>query len=114
LITFESNWKKAKTILQEIVSKHAEHLSDTTGKKIFEARKNYMIYYRNLNPIVYTKVKDSGVQFTMRYLCNPRKRRGSENEIWEEVLTQFVKHNDIELDYRTTRFYKLNEENQIK
>ena len=114
LITFESNWKKTKIILQDIVTKHAEHLSGTAGKEIFEASKNYMIYYKNLNPIVYTKVKDSGVQFTMRYLCNPRKRRGSENEIWEEVLTNFAKHNDISLAYPTTRFYKIGEENQFK
>lgn len=110
LITFESNWKKTKTILQEIVNKHAEHLSEDAAKEIFEASKNYLIYYKNLNPIVYTKVKDSGIQFTMRYLCNPRKRRGSENEIWEEVLTQFDLHNDIDLAYPTTRFYKAGEE----
>ncbi len=109
LITFESNWRKTKTILEEIVNKHAEHLSEDAAKEIFEASKNYLIYYKNLNPIVYTKVKDSGIQFTMRYLCNPRKRRGSENEIWEEVLTQFEMHNDIELAYPTTRFYKAGE-----
>jgi len=114
VITFESNWKKTKTILQDIVTKHAEHLSADAAKEIFEASKNYMIFYKNLNPIVYTKVKDSGVQLTMRYLCNPRKRRGSENEIWEEVLTQFEMHNDIHLAYPTTRFYTIGEENQIK
>ncbi len=109
LVTFESNWSKTKSVLQEIVTNNAEHLSETAEKEIFEASKNYMIYYKNLTPIVYTKVKDSGVQLTMRYLCNPRKRRGSENEIWEEVLTQFEKHNDIELAYPTTRFFKYSE-----
>jgi len=106
LVTFESNWPKTKSVLQEIVTNHAEHLSASAEKEIFEASKSYMIYYKNLNPIVYTKVKDSGVQLTMRYLCNPRKRRSSENEIWEEVLIQFEKHNDIDLAYPTTRFYK--------
>lgn len=110
LVTFESNWKKTKTILQEIVTKHAEHLSENAGKEIFEASKNYLIFYKNLNPIVYTKVKNSGIQFTMRYLCNPRNRRGSENQIWEEILTQFELHNDISLAYPTTRFYKVGEE----
>jgi small-conductance mechanosensitive channel len=109
LVTFESNWEKTKQILTEVVNKHAEHLSKTAGKEIFEASKNYMIYYKNLSPIVYTKVKDSGVLFTMRYLCNPRKRRGSENDIWEEVLIQFSQHTDIEFAYPTTRFYKAGE-----
>ena len=109
LVTFESNWTKTKSILHKIVTNHAEHLSGAAEKEIFEASKSYMIYYKNLNPIVYTKVKDSGVQLTMRYLCNPRKRRGSENEIWEEVLKQFEKNSDIELAYPTTRFYKNSE-----
>ena len=111
LVTFESDWQKTKTILQEIVNKHAEHLKESAAKEIFEASKNYMIYYKNLNPIVYTKVMDSGVQFTVRYLCNPRKRRVTENDIWEDILIQFEKHRDINLAYPTTRFYNLGEEN---
>lgn len=111
IITFESDWKKAKTILQEIISKHAEILSANAEKEIFEASKNYMIYYKNLTPIVYTKVKDFGVQLTLRYLCNPRQRRGSENEIWEDIMVAFNLHNDIQFAYPTTRFYNAVVEN---
>jgi len=68
-----------------------------------------MIFYKHLTPIVYTSVKENGVQLTMRYLCNPRKRRGSENEIWEKVLSQFKIQEDIDFAYPTTRFYKQNE-----
>jgi hypothetical protein len=49
------------------------------------------------------------VKLTIRYLCNPRKRRGSENDIWQDVLTQFSKHSDIDLAYPTTRFYTMGE-----
>ncbi|HKL32077.1 MAG TPA: mechanosensitive ion channel domain-containing protein [Tangfeifania sp.] len=108
-ITFESNWEKAKKILQEIIDNHAEHISTEAERQIFEASKSYMIYYRHLTPIVYTKVIDFGVKLTIRYLCNPRKRRGSENDIWQDVLTQFSKHSDIDLAYPTTRFYTLGE-----
>ena len=106
LITFESNWTKTKSILEEIINKHAKNIDLKAKKEILEASKNYMIYYKNLTPIVYTSVKDSGVQLTMRYLCNPRKRRGSENEIWENILIQFDEQQDIEFAYPTTRFYK--------
>ncbi|MEN8187464.1 MAG: mechanosensitive ion channel domain-containing protein [Bacteroidota bacterium] len=109
-ITFESNWEKAKTILQEIINIHAENVDIKAEKEIKEASKNYMIYYRHLTPIVYTKVKELGVQLTIRYLCNPRRRRGSENEVWEKILTQFNAHKDISFAYPTTRFYKLGEE----
>lgn len=104
-ITFESDWKKSKIILQDIVNKHAEHLSTHAEKEIFEASKNYMIYYKHLTPIVYTTVKEFGVQLTIRYLCNPRKRRGSENDIWEDILVRLIAEKDIQFAYPTTRFY---------
>ena len=106
LITFESNWTKAKSILEEIINKHAKNVDLKAKKEILEASKNYMIYYKNLTPIVYTSVKESGVQLTLRYLCNPRRRRGSENEIWENILIEISTHEDIEFAYPTTRFYK--------
>jgi small-conductance mechanosensitive channel len=114
LVTFESNWVKAKSVLQDIANNHAVNLSSTAEKEIFEASKNFMIYYKHTTPIVYTKVKASGVELTVRYLCNPRKRRGSENEIWEDILRQFILQNDIEFAYPTTRFYNRGEENTTK
>lgn len=110
LITFESNWKKAKDILSKIVSKNAEHLSKSAEEKIKEASQRFMIFYTKLTPIVYTSVRDSGVMLTIRYLCDPRKRRTSEEEIWEDILLQFSKCNDIDFAYPTQRFYNnLNE-----
>lgn len=109
-ITFESNWKKAKGLLLDIINRHAESIGKEAEREIFKASRSYMIYYTHLTPIVYTKVIDFGVKLTMRYLCNPRKRRGSENEIWEEVLTAFSLHKEIELAYPTTRFYKRSED----
>ena len=111
-ITFESNWNKAKNMLDEIIGLHAENVKLNAEKEILEASKNYMIYYKHLTPIVYTKVMDYGVRLTMRYLCNPRKRRGSENEIWQAVLTQFNAQIDIHFAYPTTRFYKAGETNE--
>lgn len=113
-ITFESNWNKAKQILTEVVNRHAEHFSKTAEQEIFRASRNYLIYYRHFSPIVYLKVIDFGVTLTMRYLCDPRKRRGSENDIWQDVLTSFSLHEDIDLAYPTTRFYKLGEESSDK
>lgn len=109
-ITFESDWEKAKTILEEIISKHTEDIHLKAKKEILEASKNYMIYYKHLTPIVYTEVKEFGVRLTIRYLCNPRRRRGSENELWQEILTKFGNEKNICFAYPTTRFYQASEE----
>jgi len=105
LLTFESNWKKAKDILLAIINKRAEHLSSAAQEKIKEASRKFMIFYTKLTPIVYTAVKDSGVLLTIRYLCDPRKRRTSEQDVWEEILDEFSKCDDIDFAYPTQRFY---------
>ena len=105
LVTFESDWKKAKEILAEAVNKHAVNLSKDAEKQIKEAAKKFLIFYKKLTPIVYTSVKDSGVMLTIRYLCHVRTRRGTEELIWEEVLEQFARQKDIDFAYPTQRFY---------
>ena len=110
LVTFESNWTKAKDLMQKIVSEHAKELSADAEKKIIEASKKYMIFYQYLTPIVYTSVKDSGIMLTMRYICDPRRRRITEHEIWEDVLTAFSTLEDIEFAYPTQRFYTRKDE----
>jgi len=105
LVTFESNWEKAKEILFEISKKHAEHLTEQAEENVKAAAKQYMIHYTKLTPIVWTSVKDSGVMLTIRYLCDPRKRRSSEQGIWEDILRSFAKNDDIDFAYPTTRFY---------
>jgi len=105
LITFESDWQKAKKILQKIAEQDSERLSKAAEKRIKEASKKYMILYSKLTPIVYTSVKESGVLLTIRYLCEPQSRRGSEQKIWEDILKEFALQKDIQLAYPTQRFY---------
>jgi len=110
LITFESNWEKAKHVLQEIANENTKNLSESAEERLKVAAQKFMIFYNKLTPFVYTSVKDSGVLLTIRYLCNPRQRRGSEHLLWEKILAEFDKHQDIEFAYPTQRFYRLNEE----
>ena len=105
LVTFESDWGKAKNILQEIATRHAAHLTGSAEKKLKEASKRYMIFYKSLTPIVYTSVQNSGVMLTIRFLIEPRRRRSSEQGIWEDILCEFAKCDDIDFAYPTQRFY---------
>ncbi len=105
LVTFESNWRAAKEILTDTVNRHAEHLSSGAREEVRKAAERFMIFYGNLTPIVYTSVKDSGVMLTLRYLCNPRSRRTIEQTMWEEILDEFSKREDIDFAYPTQRFY---------
>lgn len=105
LITFESDWKKAKKILQDIADKNLQDFVEDAERQIRRAAKSYLIHYRYLTPIVYTDVKDSGVMLTIRYLTDPRKRRGTSQSMWEDILEEFRKHDDIDFAYPTIRYY---------
>lgn len=105
LVTFESNWEKVEKILLKLAKKHAEHLSVSAEKKIKKASQKFMIFYKTLTPIVYTSVKDSGILLTIRYLCKPRERRGTEQAFWKDILQEFAKCDDIDFAYPTQRFY---------
>jgi len=105
LITFESDWKKAKKILQEIADRHLQDFVEEAERQIRRAAKSYLIHYRYLTPIVYTDVKDSGVMLTIRYLTDPRKRRGTAQAIWEDILDEFAACGDIDFAYPTIRYY---------
>lgn len=108
LLTFESNWQAAKEILSEIAKQKAEHLSEGAESQIRSAAKNYLIHVGKLTPIVYTTVRESGVLLTIRYIVKPRFRRGSEEEIWEAILSAFAERDDLAFAYPTTRFYQPN------
>lgn len=110
LVTYESDWKKAKEILTAIAFKHAAHLTEQVEQDLLSASRQYLINYTKLTPIVYTKGTDSGVQLTIRYLIEPRKRRGTEHAIWESILQEFDRVPDVELAYHTVRSFKLTEE----
>lgn len=105
MVTFESDWKKAKEILDEIVQEHAREVVEEAERQMKKAGHQFMIFYSTLTPTVYTDVRDSGVTLTMRYLCHPRRRRGTAQAIWEDILTRFADHDDIDFAYPTTRYY---------
>lgn len=112
LVTFESDWKKAKEVLKQIAEKHAAHLSKGAQKQLLQASRKFMIYYSKLTPIVYTSVKESGVNLTIRYLCLPQKRRSSQQAIWEDILDAFDENPHMKFAYPTQRFYFENHDNK--
>src|SRR6056297_21939 len=110
VFTFESDWKRAKQILEEITENHLLDYVSDAEQQIKRASKSYLIHYRNLTPIVYTDVVDDGIKLTIRHLSNPRRRRGINQIIWEDILEAIAKEDNIDFAYKTVRIYQ----NQIE
>jgi small-conductance mechanosensitive channel len=106
VVTFESDWKKAKELLQDIADKHLEGTRQQAERQVRRASRSYLIRYRYLTPTVYTEVKDHGICLTVRHLTDPRKRRSLTQAIWEDVLDAFNEDPNIELAYPTMRIFR--------
>ena len=105
LVTYESDWEKAKAILTDVINAHAPHVDREMLKQKQIKEMRFVISYNNTAPAIYTKIESSGVLLTMRYLVQPRHRRGSEQTIHEAILRAFAPHDDIDFAYETQREY---------
>lgn len=103
MVTMESDWERAKAILLEIVQRDSAEIVKAAEESVRHSTKKFMILYTTLTPTVYTRVSEDGVVLTLRYLCEPRRRRVTEQTIWEDVLRTFAKEPKIDLGYITRR-----------
>jgi len=103
LIPFEKDWKRAKVIMYDVLHDMTDDLSIDMQQQIKKTSRKYMVYFNNLNPIIYTDVTDSGVRLTMRFICKPKQRRTIDEKIWEALLERFEIEPEIEFGYPTMR-----------
>jgi small-conductance mechanosensitive channel len=106
LVTFESDWRRAKGILQRLASEQARDMGTRVAEFIRRMKHDYPIRYENLTPIVYTAVRDSGVLLTIRYLTEVRARRKTAMDLYEGVLAAFADEPQIEFAYPTYRMFR--------
>jgi len=103
LVTFESDWRKAKQLLNGLAEDLTVDITREAHQPDKRGEQRFLIHYRKLTPVVYVSVIDSGVLLTLRYLCRPRERRGTAGQLWESLLDTFGEHPDVTLAYPTQR-----------
>jgi small-conductance mechanosensitive channel len=110
LVTFESDWEKAKFILLRLGEEASKDVQEQVKRKVDRMARKYLIYDKDFIPIVYTKIEDSGIKLTLRYLTEARNRRNSEDAISQKMLRAIQSESDIEFAYPTYRIYKHGED----
>ena len=103
VVTFESNWKKTKDLLIEIINDYCAEYEDQLKRELRQAKKDYPINYTYITPTIYTSSLDHGISLTIRYLVATRRIRQSNHDLWEKILEITEAHDDIELAYPTFR-----------
>ena len=102
-VSFESDWKRAREILQQIVEEEAGWVVEEAEAAVKDATRRLFIRYGTLTPTVYLAANESGVQLTLRFMCPARRRRIMKQALWERILIAFEAEDRIELAYPTRR-----------
>jgi len=105
VVTFESNWRKAESILCKIAEQQAGELTPAAEAALRKATTQLLISQNQVEPNVYVRVVDIGVELTIRLVTAARKRRNVEEAVWKEVLDAFGQEPDIDFAYPTQRIY---------
>ena len=104
LITFESDWEAAEQIIREAVEAAWPAAgSDQAMQELRVAATEYRLKLTELRPTVYLTVRDSGVLLSGRFLVDPRRIRGVEQDVWKAILRGFAETDDVALAYPTIR-----------
>lgn len=108
-VTFESDWRRCRALLEEIGARLAGDAPETAARAIRQGAAKYRLHYRTLTPSVWTRVDASGVTLTLRILSEARQIRGVISQVWEEFLAALPSE-PIELAYPTVRQFRRWEE----
>lgn len=98
-LTFRSDWAAAREIILDLAAETSDIVEQQVKQEIQRMSREYLIHYSILTPFVYVKVVSDGVRLSLRYLCEARKRRGTEHALTMGILEAFRENSHIELAY---------------
>lgn len=105
-ITFESDWERAREILESTGREVTEPYRDEVARGFRHLESAYAFRYGVTTPIVYTSISPIGVTLRLRYLSHVRQRRTNRDSISRKVLKIFRETPGIEFAYPTSRVYR--------
>ncbi|MBN1256361.1 MAG: mechanosensitive ion channel family protein [Planctomycetes bacterium] len=107
IITFDSDWHRAREIILAQAQEESEKIEQEVRKHIKKMQREYAIRFEYFSPVVYTKIEDNGVALTLRYLTPVRRRRGTTSKICDGILEAFYQVDNINLAYPTWTIHNI-------
>ena len=103
IITFESNWRKAHTLLLDILRSITEPYDEADMLQHQERTRMYYIPRNSRGPAVHMDIVADGVEFTLRFSVPIGERRPIVTAITQKMLDAFEKEGNIDFAYKTIR-----------
>ncbi len=109
-VTFESNWERAREVIQEALEAEVE-ITDSAR----QAREHYenmaekfVVKQDSLEPVVRTWTAGTGVELNARFLAHPRRRAHLIDKVNLQILREVTQSDDIRFAYWTVRSISTN------
>lgn len=88
-ITYKSDRHQARVILQQAADEVTRETVEA-GRRTWGAMvRKYRIEDARIEPMVHLKATDNWIEFTVRYIVDYRRRRGTRDDIFSRVLDAF-------------------------
>nr|BCX01163.1 MAG: mechanosensitive ion channel protein [Bacteroidota bacterium] len=94
---FESDWRAARTLLEELGRQVSASAVRKAREDLQRLNERYPIQLHKLDPYVYTEITPQGVKLTLRYLSPVRGRRQTADEIHRQLLDRLAREPGIRL-----------------
>ena len=101
-ITYSSNWKKAKEVMLEIVTRETAEIVKDAEAEIEKIGETYYLPRRMVEPAVYLTPTDNWITFHIRYVTRVKERRSFRTRISEMILQKVQEYPDISISSTTT------------
>lgn len=102
-ITFDSNWRRAKKILEDILQEEAGDFAEAERKQHIKRTWMFYIPHRTGGNQVHLNIASDGIECTLRFTVPIGDRRPAISRITDKVLERFNAESDVSLAYKTTR-----------
>jgi len=96
-ITYQSDWKGAYKMIQEIVARETSSISEQAGKEILALEEKYYLSKRPTESAIFMTLTDNWITFNIRYVTEVRQRRFLKNKLSYMILEEIQRSENIHI-----------------
>ena len=96
-LTYDSDWKKAVDIIEEIVKNDAAAATKQAKAEIEHLGEKYYLQKKVVEPSVFVGIGDNGIRLSVRYVTDARDRRDIRDRITRKILDSLKQIPEIKM-----------------
>jgi small-conductance mechanosensitive channel len=100
-ITYSSNLEAASEILVQTGGEYTREFLRGAESQLEQMRRHSLVPEFELKPSVFLKITDNWIELSMRYVVDPKQRRGASNFIFRATFKKIRERQDIQIASET-------------